>query len=86
MVFVSRSVKYVVTGLLVVTLISVITAMFTSVGFPYHADPVRPTRQRLFVHVCHILLEFHILYMYVGMLLQVEIVMTTKRVTCTITF
>ena len=49
--FVSRSVKYVVTSLLVITLVSLVSAMLTSLGFPYRADAARPTPQRLFVHV-----------------------------------
>ena len=35
-----------------ISLISLIIAVFTSIGFPYRADPAKPTRQRLYVHVC----------------------------------
>jgi len=52
LVFVSRSMKYVLAGLLAVSVVSLIAAMFTSFGFPYRADPASPTRQRLVVHVC----------------------------------
>jgi len=47
--------KYVLAGLLAVSVVSLIAAMFTSVGFPYRADPASPTRQRLVVHVCYCL-------------------------------
>lgn len=56
--FASRSVKYMVTCLLVISLASLIAAMFTSLGFPYRADPATPSQQRLFVHVCHSCIGF----------------------------
>jgi len=51
--------KYVICGLLAISVVSLTAALFTSVGFPYRADPASPTRQRLIVHVCCYLIIIH---------------------------
>ena len=51
LVYVSKSVKYIIAALGLITISSVLVVIFTSVGFPYNNDPLQPTKQRSFVLV-----------------------------------